>query len=273
MHAGLALRARLSSTIVNAAELGGHAWACGMVQCEQLTPCCLQSMSMPSRQSINALVCSISVPSMASKSLLVTAGNMARDHEMRITFLGMHAAAAGLALQERRWFHISKASASRWRPAPPTCPSGNFPACQSCFLMLAECCDKGCNDTCDLTITWDKFLLPDAVTHAMCINEYHEKIVHASVMDTQLAGSHGEHSVVSLRAGRYQCGWPGCRLGKYQDLRQACEEQECEQILCVPILPQLPSGHTGRAGRAQPPRSAFGVLTLGFDDSVSVDAR
>ncbi|CAK0731951.1 hypothetical protein CVIRNUC_000065 [Coccomyxa viridis] len=100
---------------------------------------------------------------------------MARDHEMRVTFLGMHAAAAGLALQERRWFHISKASASR--------------------------------------------------------------------------------------------------LAKYEDLKQACEAQECEQILCVPVLPQLPSGHVGRAGRAQPPRSAFGVLTLGFDNSVSVDAR
>ena len=59
------------------------------------------------------LTCSISVPSMASKDLLVTAGNMARDQQMQISFLRMHAAAAGLALAERRWFHISKARASR----------------------------------------------------------------------------------------------------------------------------------------------------------------
>ena len=69
-------------------------------------------------------MCSISVLSMASKSLLVTAGNMARDHEMHITFLGMHAAAAGLALQERRWFHISKARASRCCSALLSCPLG-----------------------------------------------------------------------------------------------------------------------------------------------------
>lgn len=59
------------------------------------------------------LLCSISVPSMASTNLLVTAGNMARDSQMQISFLGMRAAAAGLALAERRWFHISKARASR----------------------------------------------------------------------------------------------------------------------------------------------------------------
>ena len=65
------------------------------------------------------LQCSISVPSMASKNLLVTAGNMARDSQMQISFLGMHAAAAGLALAERRWFHISKARASRYEKAEP----------------------------------------------------------------------------------------------------------------------------------------------------------
>ena len=89
----------------------------------------------------------------------------------------------------------------------------------------------------------------------------------------QLTSTNAKHPVLSLRAGRCQHGWPRCRLAKYEDLKQACEGHECEQILCVPILPQLPSGHIGRAGRAQPPRSAFGVLTLGFDDSVSVDAR
>ena len=61
------------------------------------------------------VLCSISVPSTASRNLLVTAGNMARDHQMQISFLGMHAAAAGLALSERRWFHISRASASASR--------------------------------------------------------------------------------------------------------------------------------------------------------------
>ena len=61
------------------------------------------------------MLCSISVPYMASRDLLVIAGNMARDHQMQISFLGMHAAAAGLALSERRWFHISRASASASR--------------------------------------------------------------------------------------------------------------------------------------------------------------
>lgn len=61
------------------------------------------------------MLCSISVPYMASRNLLVTAGNMARDHQLQITFLGMHAAAAGLALSERRWFHISRATASTSR--------------------------------------------------------------------------------------------------------------------------------------------------------------
>ena len=65
------------------------------------------------------LLCSISVPSMASKNLLVTAGNMARDSQMQISFLSMHAAAAGLALAERRWFHISKSRASRYVTADP----------------------------------------------------------------------------------------------------------------------------------------------------------
>ena len=69
---------------------------------------------MPDGGDSSLLLCSISVPSMASKNLLVTAGNMARDSQMQISFLSMHAAAAGLALTERRWFHISKSRASRY---------------------------------------------------------------------------------------------------------------------------------------------------------------
>ncbi|CAL5223515.1 g6042 [Coccomyxa viridis] len=120
---------------------------------------------------------SISVPSMASKNLLVTAGNMARDSQMQISFLSMHAAAAGLALAERRWFHISKSRASR--------------------------------------------------------------------------------------------------MDKYKDLKMACLRHGCEQVLYVPILPQLPDGHVAQARqpKPKPPPSAFGVLTLGFDSSVLMDAR
>lgn len=80
----------------------GH--ACGGGRRQVLTRACLRS---------------ISVPSMASRYLLVTAGNMARDNQMQISFLDMHAAAAGLALAERRWLHISRANASRYGLAAP----------------------------------------------------------------------------------------------------------------------------------------------------------
>ena len=116
----------------------------------QLSLCSSCSMSVACMALRIFLVCSISVPSMASKSLLVTAGNMARDHEMRITFLGMHAAAAGLALQERRWFHISKACASRCPPALLICPNGNVPACQLMRSCSWERCGEGWNDIYDL---------------------------------------------------------------------------------------------------------------------------
>ena len=78
------------------------------------------------------LLCSISVPSMASKNLLVTAGNLAQDGHMQISFLGMHAAAAGLALAERKWFHISKARASRCNLnlLPCTAPACVRASCQ-----------------------------------------------------------------------------------------------------------------------------------------------
>ena len=64
-----------------------------------------------------------------------------------------------------------------------------------------------------------------------------------------------------------------CRMDKYKDLKLACLRHGCEQILYVPILPQLPDGRTDRAGQPKPPQSAFGVLTLGFDSSVMMDAR
>ena len=118
----------------------------------------------------NFLVCSISVPSMASKNLLVTAGNMARDHEMRITFLGMHAAAAGLALQERRWFHISKASASRliFRPF------GKVPACQYALSRLGNAVTGAALMPCDLRMTRRKALLSDAIN--LCREHLHRRL-------------------------------------------------------------------------------------------------
>ncbi len=64
-----------------------------------------------------------------------------------------------------------------------------------------------------------------------------------------------------------------CRMDKYKDLKLACLRHGCEQVLYVPILPQLPDGHVGQARQPRPPPSAFGVLTLGFDSSVMVDAR
>jgi len=62
-------------------------------------------------------------------------------------------------------------------------------------------------------------------------------------------------------------------MEKYKDLKLACRRHDCEEILYVPILPQLPNGHIAWAAQPRPPRSAFGVLTLGFDSSVLIDAR
>ena len=75
-----------------------------------------------------------------------------------------------------------------------------------------------------------------------------------------------------MRAGQFQIWSFVCRLEKYKDLKLACTRHGCEQVLCVPIVAQLPNGHAQNA-QPSPPQSAFGVLTLGFDSSVLVDAR
>lgn len=75
-----------------------------------------------------------------------------------------------------------------------------------------------------------------------------------------------------MRASLCQIWSTACRLEKYKDLKLACTRHGCEQVLCVPILPQLPDGHA-LAAQPSPPQSAFGVLMLGFDSSVLVDAR
>lgn len=71
-----------------------------------------------------------------------------------------------------------------------------------------------------------------------------------------------------------------CRLCKYQDLSEAFGENECEAVVFVPILPELPSWAAPPADWASSNNTrpltvmpAFGVLTLGLEASTVVDAR
>ncbi|CAL8465667.1 g5203 [Coccomyxa elongata] len=66
------------------------------------------------------------------------------------------------------------------------------------------------------------------------------------------------------------------RLRKYRDLCEAFSKHDCEGVVFVPILPQLPSSAVPPASngmRHLPVLPALGVLTLGVDSSTVVDAR
>lgn len=66
------------------------------------------------------------------------------------------------------------------------------------------------------------------------------------------------------------------RLRKYRDLCEAFSKHDCEGVVFVPILPQLPNWAVPPASngvRHLPVVPALGVLTLGVDSSAIVDAR